>query len=101
MSDQVHTARPLTVLRAPGLGGRFKVPSEAGLFCLAAMLGVLARGETVIYRAIKEADSSLDATRKLLVAIGAEPDFSDDRWQINGLGPLGLLEPMRPLDFSG
>ena len=101
MSDQVHTARPLTVLRAPGLGGRFKVPSEPGLFCLAAMLAALARGETVIYRDIGEAESNLEATQSLLVAIGAEPEFLDDRWQINGLGPLGLLEPMRPLDFSG
>ncbi|MEO8883861.1 MAG: 3-phosphoshikimate 1-carboxyvinyltransferase [Devosia sp.] len=101
MSDQIHTARPLTVLRARGLGGRFKVPSERGLFCLAAMLAVLARGETVLYREANATDGNLEATRKLLVAIGAEPEFSDDRWQVNGLGPLGLLEPERRLDFTG
>jgi len=101
MSDQIHTARPLTVLRARGLGGRFSVPSERGLFCLAAMLAVLARGETVIYREANEADGNLEATGKLLAAIGAEPEFADDRWQVNGLGPLGLLEPERRLDFTG
>jgi len=101
MSDQIHTARPLTVLRARGLGGRFRVPGDRGLFCLAAMLAVLARGESVLYREANDSDGDLASVQKLLLAIGAEPEFSDDRWQINGLGALGLLEPEKRLDFTG
>src|ERR1700748_438276 len=101
MSDSIHTARPLTVLRARGLGGRFRVPGERGLFCLAAMLAVLTRGESVLYREANDGDSDLAAVQKLLRAIGAEPEFGDDRWHINGLGALGLLEPERRLDFTG
>ena len=101
MPDPAPEARPLTVLRARGLDGRFRVPGDPGLFCLAAMLGAVARGETVIYTGTDEPDANLAATRALLAAAGTPVELADDRWHIGGLGALGLLEPEGPLDFTG
>ncbi|HTJ58747.1 MAG TPA: hypothetical protein VL418_14435 [Devosiaceae bacterium] len=100
MSDPLDPARPLTVLRARGLGGRFHVPADPNLFCLAAMLGAVARGETVLFTNAAEPDPNLVATLGLLRALGVRIEVSDDRWQIDGLGPLGLLAPARALDFT-
>ncbi|MDR3475382.1 MAG: 3-phosphoshikimate 1-carboxyvinyltransferase, partial [Devosia sp.] len=102
ISDQQSADRPLTVLRSGrGLRGRFRVAPDPMLFSLAALLGALARGVTVLYHGAEDMGPSLAATRELLKAVGAPPEVSNDRWEINGMGPLGLLQPDKPLDFTG
>ena len=101
MPDQASSARPLTALRSRALRGRFKVAPEPMLFALAAMLAALARGDSVLFHDAAEFDPDLAATQHLLEAVGAPPQISDDRWEIAGLGPRGLLNPERPLDFAG
>lgn len=100
-SDEQTADRPLTVMRSRALRGRFKVGPDPMLFSLAAMLGVLSRGTTVLYHDAVDVDANRRATLELLRELGATPEVSDDRWEIHGLGALGLLEPERPLDFSG
>ena len=100
-SDAQTAERPLTILRSRPLRGRFKVGPDPLLFALAAMLGALSRGTTVLYHDAVDIDANRRATLDLLREVGAAPEVADDRGVIHGLGALGLLEPERPIDFSG
>lgn len=94
-------ARPLAPRRSRGLRGRFPAPADPGLAALTVMLAVLARGETVIYADSGSPGPEIAAVLQLAAQLGAVPELHDDRWHINGLGPLGLLAPEAPLDFTG
>jgi|GEM_PF-6040776 len=100
LSDEQTADRPLTVLSSRPLRGRFRVGPDPELFCLAAMLGAVSTGTTVLYHDAVEFDANRRATLELLREVGTTPEVLDDRWEINGLGTMGLLEPERPLDFS-
>jgi len=101
LSDGDVAARPLTVMRGRPLRGRFKVAPAAGHFALAVFLAALARGESVLYRDAGQPDAELTAIRRLLDATGIRVHVTEDRWEINGLGMLGLLEPEKAVDLSG
>ncbi|HEX2256628.1 MAG TPA: 3-phosphoshikimate 1-carboxyvinyltransferase [Afifellaceae bacterium] len=92
-------ANPLTALPSAGLNGRVRVPGDKSISHRALMLGALTIGTTRITGLLESAD--VLATAAAMRAFGARLDRSSDGvWQVNGLGPGGLLEPEHPLDFG-
>jgi len=94
-------ARPLTATPGRALKGRFRVRGEPNLTTLMLLLASLARGTTVIYADTSAPAPEVAAALALLADLGASPETHDDRWQVSGLGALGLLAPSRGLQFSG
>jgi 3-phosphoshikimate 1-carboxyvinyltransferase len=101
MPDPAPIARPLTATHSRGLKGRFRVPGEPTPTALTLLLAALARGETVIYADTGAPTPEVAAVLRLLAELGTPPETHDDRWQINGLGALGLLAPQHGLQFGG
>jgi 3-phosphoshikimate 1-carboxyvinyltransferase len=101
MPDPAPIARPLTATHSRGLKGHFRVPGEPTGTALTLLLAALARGETVIYADTGAPAPEVAAALRLLAALGTPPEIHDDRWQINGLGALGLLAPQHGLHFGG
>jgi 3-phosphoshikimate 1-carboxyvinyltransferase len=99
--DQDSSRRPLVALRARGLRGRLRVAPDPTLFALAACLASLSRGRSVLYVEAGASDPNRAATERLLHAAGVPVSVAQDRWEIEGLGPRGWLEPERVIDFSG
>jgi 3-phosphoshikimate 1-carboxyvinyltransferase len=95
----VSAAKPLTALPSAGLKGRVRVPGDKSISHRALMLGALTIGRTRIAGLLESAD--VLATAAAMHAFGATLERSaDGAWQVNGLGPGGLLEPEAPLDFG-
>jgi 3-phosphoshikimate 1-carboxyvinyltransferase len=91
--------KPLTALPSSGLSGRVRVPGDKSISHRALMLGALTIGRSRITGLLESAD--VMATAEAMRAFGARIERSADGvWQVNGLGPGGLLEPEGPLDFG-
>ncbi|MFW2852831.1 3-phosphoshikimate 1-carboxyvinyltransferase [Sphingomonas sp. TX0543] len=95
-----HAAsQPITILRAPALRGRIRVPGDKSISHRALMLSALAVGESRV-EGLLEGEDVL-ATAAAMRAMGA--DIARDEngiWRIHGVGVGGLLQPQTALDMG-
>lgn len=98
MDYALPAPRPLAAERSPWLRGSLKVPGDGAIAHRALIIATLARGRTTL--AGMPGDEGLFATARAMQALGACIERRGDRWQVNGLGVNGLLEPERALDFA-
>lgn len=89
---------PLTSFKSGPLTGRGRVSGDKSISHRALILGALSTGTTRI-SGLLEADDVL-ATARVVAALGAEVDKSDDEWHVRGRGVGGLKQPAGDLDFG-
>src|SRR5215468_9819995 len=101
--DTAHlaaAARPLAATRlATPLSGRVRVPGDKSISHRALMLGALAVGRTEISGLLEGED--VLATAAALRAMGAGVEHvAGGRWQVDGVGVVGLCEPDDVIDLG-
>ena len=89
---------PLAATRSGPLKGHIRVLGDKSISHRALMLGALTIGESRIDGLLESED--IMATADAMRAFGATIDRVDGEWRIHGLGPGGLLEPERVIDFG-
>jgi 3-phosphoshikimate 1-carboxyvinyltransferase len=81
------------------LNGRVQVPGDKSISHRALMLGSLAVGRTRIEGLLESED--VHATAGAMRAMGATIEsLGDSRWQVDGVGVGGLLQPESALDMG-
>jgi 3-phosphoshikimate 1-carboxyvinyltransferase len=90
--------RPLTASAAGQLTGRVRVPGDKSISHRALIFGALATGMTRV-SGLLEAEDVIN-TGKVLEALGAKIERTDQEWRIKGRGVGGLRQPDTALDFG-
>jgi len=90
--------QPLTASPSARLSGRIRVPGDKSISHRALILGALATGTTRIAGLLEAAD--VEATAKVVAALGAEVERSNGAVAVRGQGVGGLRAPSSALDFG-
>ncbi len=91
--------QPLTSAKSGPLTGTARIPGDKSMSHRALMLGLLARGETIISGLLDGDDvlNTADAARRLGAKVSAG---TDGLWRVHGTGGTGLTEPDTVLDMG-